>query len=69
MVHGPLARGELQPLLPGWAPAPGVVQAAFASRQGLRPAVRQLLDVLAAGFAELGREGRCLAAPGPGSEG
>ena len=63
MVHGPLARGELQPVLPGWAPPPGVVQAAFASRQGVRPAVRRLLDALAEGFDQLVREGRCLQAP------
>ena len=62
MVHGPLERGELQSVLPGWAPPPGLVQAAFASRQGMRPAVRQLLDALAAGFDQLVREGRCLQA-------
>jgi DNA-binding transcriptional LysR family regulator len=64
MAHGPLARGELQELLPGWAPPPGLVQAAFASRQGMRPALRQLLDALAAGFDQLAREGRCLRVPG-----
>ena len=63
MVHGPLARGDLQEVLPGWAPPPGVVQAVFASRQGLRPAVRQLLDALAAGFDALVREGKCLQGP------
>ena len=63
MVHGPLTRGDLQEVLPGWAPPPGVVQAAFASRQGVRPAVRQLLDALAADFEQLAREGRCLQAP------
>ena len=60
MAHGPLARGELQQVLPGWAPPPGLVQAAFASRQGMRPAVRALLDALAEGFEQLVREGRCL---------
>ena len=60
LAHGPLARGALQEVLPGWAPPPGLVQAAFASRQGMRPAVRQLLDALAAGFDALVREGRCL---------
>lgn len=60
MVHGLLARGELLELLPGWAPAPGLVQAAFASRQGMRPAVRQLLEALASGFDALVREGRCV---------
>ncbi|MDO5626001.1 MAG: LysR substrate-binding domain-containing protein [Pseudomonadota bacterium] len=60
MAHGPLARGELQAVLPGWAPPAGAVQAAYASRHGMRPAVRQLLDALAAGFAQLIDEGRCL---------
>ncbi len=60
LAHTPLARGALQEVLPGWAPPPGLVQAAFASRQGMRPAVRQLLDALAAGFDALVREGRCL---------
>lgn len=64
LAHGPLARGALQEVLPGWAPPPGLVQAAFASRQGMRPAVRQLLDALAAGFDALVREGRCLRVPG-----
>ncbi len=63
LAHGPIERGELQPVLLGWAPPPGVVQAAFASRQGVRPAVRQLLDALAAGFDQLVRQGRCLQAP------
>ncbi|MBK6868554.1 MAG: LysR family transcriptional regulator [Burkholderiales bacterium] len=60
MVHGALARGDLLELLPGWAPPPGLVQAAFASRQGMRPAMRQLLDALAAGFGRLISDGRCL---------
>lgn len=63
LAQGPLARGELLELLPGWAPPPGLVQAAFASRQGMRPAVRQLLDALAAGFGQLIDEGRCLPVP------
>ncbi|MBS0389575.1 MAG: LysR family transcriptional regulator [Proteobacteria bacterium] len=60
MVHDLLARGELLELLPGWAPPPGLVQAAFASRQGMRPAVRQLLEALAEGFDTLVRERRCM---------
>lgn len=60
MVHDALQRGELQAVLPDWAPAPGLVQAAYASRRGMRPAVRQLLDALVAGFAQLIRDGKCL---------
>jgi len=37
---------------------------AFATRRGMRPAVRQLVDALAAGFEGLIREGRCLTVPG-----
>ena len=62
-AHAALQRGDLQVLLPGWAPPGGLVQAAFASRRGMRPAVRKVLDALAAGFAELTAEGRCLSAP------
>jgi DNA-binding transcriptional LysR family regulator len=62
-VHDALAQGALQQLLPGWSPPAGLVQAAYASRRGMRPAVRQLLDFLAQGFAELAAQGRCLQAP------
>ncbi|MDO4905370.1 MAG: LysR substrate-binding domain-containing protein [Lautropia sp.] len=40
--HDDLQRGDLQPLLPGWSAPTGQTQAAFASRRGMRPAVRQL---------------------------
>lgn len=62
MIHEDLAAGRLQEVLPGWAPPPGLVQAAFASRRGMRPAMRMLLDALAEGFQRLAREGRCLQA-------
>ncbi|MDO5086236.1 MAG: LysR substrate-binding domain-containing protein [Comamonadaceae bacterium] len=58
-----LARGDLLELLPGWAPPAGQVQAAFATRRGMRHAVRQVLDALAAGFEQMARQGRCLAWP------
>lgn len=60
MVHQALAERQLLELLPGWAPPPGTVQAAFASRRGMRPAVRKLLDFLAEGFARLAKDKRCL---------
>ena len=63
MAFEPLRTGALQPLLPGWEPPAGMVQAAYASRRGMRPAVRQLLDALAEGFGELIAEGKCLAPP------
>jgi len=43
-----LRRGELVPVLPGWAPRVGMVLAVFASRRGMVPAVRRLIDFLAA---------------------
>jgi DNA-binding transcriptional LysR family regulator len=43
-----LRRGELVPVLPGWAPVSGMVLAVFPSRRGMVPAVRRLLDFLAA---------------------
>lgn len=62
-AHAALQRGDLQALLPDWTPPVGHVQAVFASRRGMRPAVRKVLDALAAGFARLAAEGRCLSVP------
>ncbi|KVV37032.1 LysR family transcriptional regulator [Burkholderia territorii] len=53
MVRDELARGELATVLPDWAPRREIVHAVFASRRGLLPAVRALLDFLAERFAEL----------------
>jgi len=53
LVSGQIARGELVRLLPGWAPRPEIIHAVFPSRRGLLPAVRALLDFLAARFAGL----------------
>ncbi len=36
----------LVPVLPGWAPRPGIFHAVFPSRRGLVPAVRRFLDFL-----------------------
>lgn len=63
LAHDALQSGALQPLLPGWTLPPGQIQAAYASRKGLRAAVRQLLLTLAEGFAQLIKAQRCLAAP------
>ncbi|CAM3578206.1 LysR family transcriptional regulator [Polaromonas hydrogenivorans] len=46
-----LSRAELQaqllvPVLPGWAPKPGMAHAVFPSRRGQIPAVRSFLDFL-----------------------
>jgi len=43
-----LRRGELVPVLPGWAPPAAMVLAVFPSRRGMVPAVRRFVDFLAA---------------------
>lgn len=53
LVREQLARGELVQVIPGWAPRREIVHAVFASRRGLLPAVRALLDDLAQRFAAL----------------
>lgn len=53
MVRDEVSRGELVTVLPDWAPRREIVHAVFASRRGLLPAVRALLDFLAERFAEL----------------
>ena len=52
-IREPLAAGALERVLPEWAPPPGVVHAVFASRRGMLPAVRQLVDFLAEGYRKL----------------
>jgi DNA-binding transcriptional LysR family regulator len=46
------ARGALEQVLRGWAPRREIVHAVFASRRGLLPAVRSLIDFLAQRFAD-----------------
>ncbi|VFR41040.1 Transcriptional regulator, LysR family [plant metagenome] len=53
LVREQLARGELVQVIPGWAPRREIVHAVFASRRGLLPAVRALLEDLARRFAAL----------------
>ena len=48
--------GALVPVLAGWAPRRELVHLVFASRRGQLPAVRLLIDHLAAGFAALGED-------------
>lgn len=56
MIREPIARGELVAVIPHWTPRRETVHAVFASRRGLLPAVRALLDHLAARFAQLPAE-------------
>ena len=55
LVRKDLADGSLVEVLEGVKVVPGVVHAVFASRRGLIPAVRALIDALAAAFQD--REG------------
>jgi len=48
LVADELASGALVRILPEWAPRPGVIHVVFASRRGMLPAVRALIDYLAA---------------------
>ena len=53
LLDDALAAGALVELLPGWAPQAGIVHAVFPSRRGLLPAVRALIEHLAAEFEAL----------------
>ena len=53
MVDKDLSAGTLVDVLPDWRPRAGIVHAVFASRRGLLPAVRGLIDHLVAEFGEL----------------
>jgi DNA-binding transcriptional LysR family regulator len=46
MCREEMRRGELVPVLPGWAPPSATVLAVYPSRRGMVPAVRRLLDFL-----------------------
>jgi DNA-binding transcriptional LysR family regulator len=52
-IRKDLSAGVLVELLPELKVLPGIVHAVFASRRGLIPAVRALIDALAAGFESL----------------
>jgi DNA-binding transcriptional LysR family regulator len=52
MVVDEIARGQLIRVLPDWAPRREIVHAVFASRRGLLPSVRTLIDFLAERFHE-----------------
>ncbi|TBU95693.1 LysR family transcriptional regulator [Phytopseudomonas dryadis] len=56
MVRGQIARGELVQVIPGWEPRREIIHAVFASRRGLLPSVRALVDFLAERFRELDEE-------------
>lgn len=53
MLSEQIARGELVQVLGGWQPRREIIHAVFASRRGLLPSVRALLDLLAERFSTL----------------
>lgn len=53
MVREQIARGVLVHVIPGWAPRREIIHAVFASRRGLLPAVRALVEFLADRFQAL----------------
>ncbi len=53
MLTEQIARGELIQVLQGWQPRREIIHAVFASRRGLLPSVRALLDLLAERFSNL----------------
>lgn len=53
MVREQIERGELVCVIPGWAPQREIIHVVFASRRGLLPAVRALVDFLADRFQAL----------------
>lgn len=53
VVRTDLDSGRLQRVLPDWAPPDGLVHAVFASRRGMLPAVRQLVDFLAEQYQQV----------------
>jgi DNA-binding transcriptional LysR family regulator len=53
LIRKELADGSLVEVLQEFKVVPGIVHAVFATRRGLIPAVRALIDALAAGFQEL----------------
>lgn len=53
MVREQIRLGELVHVIPGWAPQREIIHAVFASRRGLLPAVRALVEFLVQRFAAL----------------
>ncbi len=53
MLGGEIGRGELVRLLQEWAPRREIIHAVFASRRGLLPSVRALIDFLMEQFEML----------------
>lgn len=50
LVHDFIERGQLAVVLPDWAPRTEMIYAVFASRQGMLPSLRMLIDFMAEQF-------------------
>lgn len=50
LVHDFIERGQLTRVLPDWAPRTEMIYAVFASRQGMLPSLRMLIDFMAEQF-------------------
>lgn len=53
IAHEYILKGALLRVLPEWKPTSGIVHAAYASRKGLLPSVRMLLDYISTEFEQL----------------
>lgn len=63
VVREALEQGRLVRIMPDWASRSGLVHAVFASRRGLLPSVRSLLDFLTTSFRALDEEGTPASTP------
>ncbi len=63
MIWQDVEAGRLVHLLPGWEPPAGIVHAVFASRRGLLPAVRALIDFLSDACVEQRQTAATVIAP------
>ncbi|MFJ4194187.1 LysR substrate-binding domain-containing protein [Pseudomonas sp. NPDC089534] len=53
LVHDFIERGQLAVVLPDWAPRTEMIYAVFATRQGMLPSLRKLIDFLVEQFSLL----------------
>lgn len=63
VIEKDIADGTLVDILPDWRPKAGIVHAVFPSRRGLLPAVRSLIDHLAAEYTRASNERHETASP------
>ncbi len=59
LVHDYIDRGQLVVVLPDWAPRTEMIYAVFASRHGLLPSMRRLIDFMVEPSCWMPRRGGC----------